>query len=155
MESKKLLDDVGWQILIALQSDGRISVAELGRAIGMSPPAVAERIRRLEEAGLITGYRATVSAAAVGLPVAAFIRLQTPSQQYPVLTARLRQMPEVLECHHLAGPDSFIIKVAATSPGHLERVIGQLSQFGPTNTSIVLSSPFETRPISRPAVEVD
>lgn len=147
MESKKLLDDVGWQIVRALQTNARVSLAELGRAIGMSPPAVAERVRRLEEGGIVAGYRAIVPPEAVGLPVVAFIRLQTSSQQYPALTARLQQMPEVLECYHLAGPDAFIIKVAAASTGHLEKVIGQLSQFGPTNTSIVLSAPVEPKAI--------
>ncbi len=155
MENKKLLDDVGWQILTALQQNARISFVDLGREIGMSAPAVAERVRRMEEIGLITGYRAEVAAGELGLPIMAFIRLQTTSQYYSALTNLLQETPEVLECHHLAGPDAFIIKIAVASIAHLETIIGQLGRFGQTNTSIVLSSLFGPRAITRGAAPVE
>jgi Lrp/AsnC family leucine-responsive transcriptional regulator len=155
LETTKLLDSVGWQILAALQNNARISFAELGRAVGMSAPAVAERVRRMEDVGILAGYRAKVAPEVVGLNVAAFIRLRTPNRQYGDLTQLLQTMPEVLECYHLAGPDAFIIKVAAVSTVHLERVIDQLSRFGPTETSIVLSSPFDPKPISAAAADFD
>ena len=137
----KLLDEVGWQILQALQEDARISFAELGRRVGLSLPAVAERVRRLEEAGIITGYHAHINLAKVNLPIAAFIRINVPGERYPQVLALARDLPEVLECHHLSGTDSFIMKVAAASIPHLEELITRLSTYGPTTTSIVLSSP--------------
>ena len=137
----KLLDEVGWQILQSLQEDARISFAELGRRVGLSLPAVAERVRRLEEAGIITGYHAHINLAQVNLPIAAFIRINVPGERYPQVIALARDLPEVLECHHLSGTDSFIMKVVAASIAHLEELITRLSTYGPTTTSIVLSSP--------------
>ena len=141
LESKKLLDEVGWQILRALQENARLSFAELGRRVGLSLPAVAERVRRMEEAEIITGYRAEVDMAKIGLPIMAFIRMNTPSDQYPPLIAWLSSLPQALECHHLTGSESFIIKVVVASIADLETLIGQLSDYGQTTTSIVLSSP--------------
>lgn len=140
-ESKKLLDDVGWQILQALQEDARISFAELGRRVGLSLPAVAERVRRLEEVGIVTGYHAHVNLAKVNLPISAFIRINVAGERYPQVTDLARDMPEILECYHLSGTDSFIMKVVAASIPHLEELITRLSTYGQTNTSIVLSSP--------------
>lgn len=141
LDSKKLLDEVGWQILQALQQDARLSFAELGRRVGLSLPAVAERVRRMEEAEIITGYRAEVNMAKIGLPIMAFIRMNTPRDQYPALIAQLHSLPQALECHHLTGSESFIIKVVVASIADLEILIGQLSDYGQTTTSIVLSSP--------------
>ena len=154
LENKKLLDEVGWQILRALQEDARLSFAELGRRVGLSLPAVAERVRRLEEAGIITGYRAEVNMAKIGLPIMVFIRLNTPRDQYPALIALLNNLPQALECHHLTGPESFIIKIVVASIADLETLIGQLSAYGQTTTSIVLSSPFSKKMMTREAVEV-
>ena len=113
----------------------------LGQRVGLSPPAVTERVRRLEDAGVITGYGARVAAGKVGLSVLAFIRLHTSRELYPALTMAARQMPEILECHHLAGEDSFLLKVVISSVERLEDLLQELSDFGSTNTSIVLSSP--------------
>lgn len=146
-DSEKLLDAVGWQLLAALQEDARLSFAELGRRVGLSPPAVAERVRRLEEVGIITGYCAQVNPEKVGLPLMALIGLTTTPQQYPKIIALVRDLPEVLECHHVTGSCSFSIKAIASSIAHLESLIEQLSQFGPTATSIVLSSPVKGRGI--------
>ena len=143
MEFKRLLDRTDRQILIELQENGRISFVALGQRVGLSPPAVTERVRRLEDAGVITGYRAQIAASKVGLSVLAFIRLQTSRQQYPALTTSVQNMPEILECHHLAGEASFLLKVAVPSVDRLEDILQALSDFGTTNTSVVLSSPVE------------
>ncbi|HXV99613.1 MAG TPA: Lrp/AsnC family transcriptional regulator [Anaerolineae bacterium] len=153
LDNAKLLDEVGWRILGALQEDGRLSFAELGRRVGLSLPAVAERVRRLEEAGIITGYRAEVNLAKIGLTIMAFIRMYTPRDQYPGLIALLNRLPQALECHHLTGSESFIIKIAVTSMADLETLIGQLSAYGQTTTSIVLSSSLSKKVITREAAE--
>jgi Lrp/AsnC family leucine-responsive transcriptional regulator len=145
----KLLDNVGWEILATLQENARLSFAELGRRVGLSLPAVAERVRRMEEAGVITGYRAQVNAKKIGLPITAFVRLSVRGDQYPEVIALARTMPEVRECHHLTGADSFIMKVVAASIPHLESMITRLSSYGQTTTSIVLSSPFTEQMFTR------
>jgi Lrp/AsnC family leucine-responsive transcriptional regulator len=141
LNSKKLLDEVGWRILRELQMDARLSYAELGRRVGLSLPAVAERVRRLEEAEIIAGYHAVLNAEKVGMPVMAFIRITTSGENYASIITLARNLLEVVECHHLTGTDSFIMKVVTTSISHLEQLIGQLSTYGQTTTSIVLSSP--------------
>jgi Lrp/AsnC family leucine-responsive transcriptional regulator len=141
------LDEIGWQLLKALQENARLSYAELGRRVGLSLPAVAERVRRMEEAGLITGYHAQVNLTKMGWPSTAFIRMNVPRERYPLFIALARDLPEVLECHHLSGGDAFILKVILTSIPHLETLIGQLSVHGQTTTSIVLSSPVTRRVI--------
>lgn len=145
LDSNKLLDEVGWRLLLELQADARLSFAELGRRVGLSLPAAAERVRRMEEAGLITGYHAALNLTQVGFPVMAFIRIMTTSDRYPAITALVKELPAVLECHHLTGTDSFIVKVVAASIPDLEGLITQLSLFGQTATSIVLSSPVTKR----------
>ncbi|HEY9728704.1 MAG TPA: Lrp/AsnC family transcriptional regulator [Chroococcales cyanobacterium] len=148
-DSEKLLDDTGWQLLQALQQDARLSFAELGRRVELSPPAVAERVRRLEDAGIITRYRAEVNPEKVGLPLTAMIGLTTTPQQYPQVIALIKALPEVLECHHVTGNSSFSIKAIASSMSHLERLIEQLSRYGSTATSIVLSTTKSSQPIQR------
>ena len=141
MLSSKLLDDIGRQILRILQEDGRISFNELGRRVGLSSPAVAERVRRMEEAGIILGYRA------VGYPIMAYIRLSIPVSFLAQADELAKAIPEVLECHHLTGSDGVILKVVVSSVGHLEEVISQMGSCGMTTTAIVLSSPVVSRPI--------
>ncbi|MCA1991615.1 MAG: Lrp/AsnC family transcriptional regulator [Coleofasciculus sp. S288] len=138
-DSEKLLDDTGWQLIQALQDDARLSFAELGRRVGLSPPAVAERVRRMEEAGIITGYRVEINPGKSGLPLMALIGLTTTPQQYPEVIALINNLPEVLECHHVTGNYSFVIKAIASSMSHLEALIGKLSRYGQTSTSLVLS----------------
>lgn len=138
-DSEKLLDHTGWQLLQALQEDARLSFAELGRRVGLSPPAVAERVRRMEEVGIITGYRAQLDPEKIGLPLIALIGLTTTPQQYPQVIALIEDLPEVLECYHVTGNCSFSIKAIASSMSHLESLIAKLSRYGQTATSIVLS----------------
>lgn len=147
--SEKLLDETSWQILQALQSDARLSFSELGRIVGLSAPAATERVRRLESLGIITGYRAQINAEKVGLPLMAFIQLATSPERYPQITKLVEELPEVLECHHVTGSCSFVMKVIASSIPHLEDLIGQLSQYGQTSTSIVLSSQVSAKAINK------
>ena len=140
---EKLLDAVGWKMLIELQKDARISFAELGRRVGLSTPAAAQRVRRMEEEGIIRAYRADISPLQVGLPITAFIRMSIVGDVLPRLTAQIRSMTEVVECHRGTGADSFIMKVNVISAEHLNHVIDSLTPFGTTSTSLVLGSVVE------------
>ena len=134
------IDDVGWRIIEHLQRDGRMSFAELGRRVGLTLPAVAERVRKMQDAGVITGFRAEINPATIGLPIAAFIRISVVGDVFARIAKAVREMPEVLECHRGTGADSFTLKVAVESVQHLERLIDKLTPFGTTSTSIVLST---------------
>ena len=147
----KLLDAKGWALLRELQVDARLSFAELGRRVGLSTPAVAERVRNLEASGVITGYRAEVDPKKIGLPILAIVRLNVVGDVLPRVTALVRALPEVLECHRGTGGDSFTLKVAVATVEHLEALIDRLTPFGTTSTSIVLSSPVPRRLLERPA----
>lgn len=147
--AEKALDSVGWEILCALQQDARMSYAEIGRRIGMSAPAVMERVRRLEDAGIITGYSAKVDVTKVGLPIQAITRVRFAGERYPHIRKVVMECPQVLECHHVTGDDCLIIRMAAASMADLERLIGKFSIFGQTTTSIILSSPVTERVIDR------
>jgi Lrp/AsnC family leucine-responsive transcriptional regulator len=137
----RLLDDVGWRLLAELQQDARISWAELGRRVGLSTPAVADRVRRLEVAGIITGYHATLNAVKVGLPVTAIVRLHVPGGTGPRVRVALASMPEVFACDHITGEDCFVCTVRVPSIADLEKLLEQLARHGSTTTSVVLSSP--------------
>lgn len=150
MYDNKLLDDIGKQILRILQEEGRISFNELGRRVGLSSPAVAERVRRMEEAGVILGYKAVVNHSRIGYPIMAFINLVVPVAQLSQADELATSIPEVLECHHITGRDVIILKVAVTSVGHLEDVINQMGVLGMTTTAVVLSSPIAGRPLNVP-----
>ena len=140
---EKLLDSVGWKILTELQKDARISYAELGRRVGLSTPAAAQRVRRLEEEGIIRAYRADINPLQVGLPITAFIRMSIVGDVLPRLTAQIRSMTEIVECHRGTGADSFIMKVNVISVEHLNHVIDSLTPFGTTSTSLILGSVVE------------
>ncbi|MFE7774592.1 Lrp/AsnC family transcriptional regulator [Streptomyces sp. NPDC057445] len=142
-------DRVDRQILELVQTDGRIKLSELGRQVRLSPAAVAERVRRLEACGAITGYGAHVSPARLGYGIQAFIRVN-PHGGYTLKHPRTMELlarPEVVEAHHVVGEDCWILKVAVTDTEHLEDVLEQTSAFGRTTTSIVLSSPVGHKPL--------
>lgn len=145
------LDKVDTAILAALQANGRQSVADLARAVSMSHSAAAERVRRLEEAGIVSGYSATVDPERLGFAIMAFLRLRYPSSVYEPLHELIAATPEVIEAHHVTGDDCFIMKVVATSMGHLEQVSGRIGQLGSVTTSVVYSSPLPPRPLLPPA----
>ncbi len=143
------LDAIGWRILEELQIDGRVSFAELGRRVGLTLPAVAERVRKMQDAEIITGFRAEIDPAKIGLPIAAFIRISVVGDVFARITQAIPHMPEVLECHRGTGADSFTLKVAVESVQHLERLIDKLTPFGTTSTSIVLSTLVKNRNFTR------
>jgi len=145
MKDEKLLDAVGREIVKILQEDARISFNELGRRVGLSSPAVAERVRRLEQAGVIRGYRAAVDPMKVGYSIMAFIRLNSSVAHLARADEVAKSLPEVLECHHLTGADGVIIKVVVESVSELETVVTKFADCGISTTSIALSSPITDR----------
>jgi Lrp/AsnC family transcriptional regulator, leucine-responsive regulatory protein len=144
------LDAVDWSILGALQDDARLSFVELGRRVGLTAPAAAERVRQMEDAGIIRGYRAEIGLERIGLGVIAVIRVSAPEERCPALNACVKTLPEVAECHHVTGTDAYVVRVNATTVGHLEAVIETLGRFGTPTTSIILSSPVATRGVAEP-----
>ncbi len=135
------MDQIDLAILSELQRDARISTSALARRVGRSAPAVAERVRKLEEAGIITGYRAEINLAALGFSVIALIELTTTPAHYDDVNRYAARAPEVRECHFVTGGSSFIIRVVARSIDNLRLVIERLSAFGATRTSVALASP--------------
>ncbi|NJN32757.1 MAG: Lrp/AsnC family transcriptional regulator [Synechococcales cyanobacterium RM1_1_8] len=144
------LDATGWILLEALQADARLSFAELGRRTNLSAPAVAERVRRLEEAGWIVGYRAELNPIALGYSLTALIDLTTTPQQYSVVLPFLQRLEAVRCCYHVTGQGSFRLEVVARSIPHLEKIIEQLSRYGQTATAIVLSQPVRKTAFAKP-----
>lgn len=140
------MDETDWHILRELQLDARLSYAEIGRRVGLSSPAVQERVRKMEDYGIITGYRVEIDLPKAGLPLSAYIRVgNLPSTDEVRVQELSKSMPEVMECHHITGQDCFLIKIAATSIAHLEQVISKFADFTHTVTTIVLASPVKQR----------
>jgi Lrp/AsnC family leucine-responsive transcriptional regulator len=139
------IDGIDRKLLHHLQEHGRLSFAELARRVRLTTPAVIERVRKLEDAGVILGYHAEVSAAKMGLPVLALIRMSVVGDVFAKVATLVKDSPEILECHRGTGRDSFTMKVAARSVQHLESLIDRLTPFGTTSTSVVLSSPVKRR----------
>jgi len=145
-----LLDEIGWQILVALQENARIPFAELARRVGLSTPAAAERVRRLEDEGIVAGYHAEINLAQVGLPILAFIRVTVIGDAIRTFPEKAAKRPEVLEVHRVTGTETFILKVAVADHVHLQEVIDSLMPYTSTTTSIVLTSHLSSRSIERP-----
>ena len=135
------VDQVNRKILEEIQNDARLSYSEIGRRVGLTPPAVAERIKRLEENGVINGIHARLTNEKLGRELQAFVKLRTQTRHYPAVLKLSETNPEIIECHHLTGEASFLIKVSAFSIQTLNELITRLSDFGETETSIILSSP--------------
>lgn len=142
-------DATDWRILGALQAQGRASFTELAKEVSMSASAVTERVRRLEEAGVIKGYTAVVDPERLGLPILALVRLRYPTGNYKPFHDLLETTPEIVEAHHVTGDDCFVLKVTARSMRHLEEVSGKIGGLGSVTTSVVYSSPLPRRAISR------
>lgn len=144
------LDTTDWRILRALQENARVSYAELARAVDMSPSAVTERVRRLEESRVISGYTAVVDPERVGLGILALVRLRYPSGNYRPFRTLLDTTTEIVEAHHVTGEDCFVLKVLARSMRHLEEVTGRIGGLGAVTTSVVYSSPLARRALTVP-----
>jgi Lrp/AsnC family leucine-responsive transcriptional regulator len=145
-----LIDDVNLRVLAEIQADPRLTMAELGRRIGMSAPAVTERVRRLEEAGVIRGYRLDLDPAALGLPIAAYVRVRPNPGQLPKVAELARAIPEVVECHRVTGEDCFVLKVYLPAMDQLDRLLDRILLHGTTTTSIIQSSPVPPRSLPLP-----
>ena len=149
-DAKLTLDPVNVRILRALQADPRISMSELGRRVGMSAPAVTERVQRLEEAGVIVGYRLEVDPAAIGFPVVAWVRVRPGPGQLTKIAELATTIPEVVQCHRITGEDCFLMKVYVPAVDELETVLDRFLLYGQTTSSILQSSPVPGRPLPLP-----
>ncbi|HEY2950890.1 MAG TPA: Lrp/AsnC family transcriptional regulator [Micromonosporaceae bacterium] len=148
--SRNGLDAVDVRILRVLLTDARLSMSALGRRVNMSAPAVTERVRRLEEAGVIRGYRLDIDPAAVGLSVTAWVRVRPGPGQLVKIAELAAAIPEVIECHRITGEDCFLLKVHVAAVDKLEDVLDRFLLYGQTTSSIVQSSPVPPRAVPLP-----
>ena len=139
------VDETDHRLLVELQRDARLSLAELGRRVGLSPPAVAERVRRLADDGVIRGFHADVDPRALGFALSAIVRIRPAPRQIAKVADLARATPEVVECHRITGEDCFFAKVHVRDVEHLEEVIDRFTPYGQTTTSIIQSSPVAQR----------
>jgi Lrp/AsnC family leucine-responsive transcriptional regulator len=142
----KAIGDLNVRILKELEDDARLSITEIGKRVGLSGPAISERIKKMEDEGIITGYTTTVNNDELGLAVNAFITLKSGLTHIGVIK-KIEEIPEILECYSITGNHCIIMKVATSTTKRLEAIIGLLQQFGETNTSVILSAAFEKRGI--------
>jgi len=151
LQTQELLRDRrNVELLRLLRDDPRLSTSELARRVGLSAPAVRERILRLEESGIIRGYRLELDPAALGYPVAAFLRVRPAPGQLPRLVELARSMADVVECHRITGEDCFVLKLHLRSIDELDKVLDRLLVYGQTTTSIIQSTPVPLRSLPLP-----
>ena len=141
-----LIDDTNRRLLEALRDDPRLTMAELARRVGMSAPAVTERVRRMEEAGIIRGYALELDPASLGMPLSAFVRVRPNPGQLGRVAELARSIPEVVECHRVTGEDCFVMLVHFPAMDQLDLLLDRFLLYGVTTTSIVQSSPVPRRP---------
>ena len=139
------IDRIDRKILQEMARDARLPIAELGRRIGLSPSATAERVHRLESLEIIKGYRADINLEALGFNIVAFVRLTCDGTRYRPFLKFLSTLDAVQECHHLTGSDAFLLKVILSSVSQLEQLIEKLLPYGSPTTSMVLSTPVERK----------
>src|SRR6266702_6729478 len=139
------IDAVNRRVLEELLRNPRLTMSELGRRVGLSSPAVTERVRRLEELGVIQGYRLDLNPTALGLPIAAYVRIRPNPGQLPRIAELAQQIPEVVECHRVTGEDCFILKLYIPAIDQLDRLLDSFLLYGSTTTSIIQSSPVPLR----------
>jgi Lrp/AsnC family transcriptional regulator, leucine-responsive regulatory protein len=149
----ELLDDVNRRLLAHLQQDPRLTMSALARLVGMSSPAVTERVQRLERAGVIRGYRLDVDPAALGLPVTAWVRVRPGPRQLTKIASLAAGLPNVSECHRITGEDCFLIKLHAATIESLTETLDKILLYGQTVTSIVHSSPVPPRALPVPGID--
>lgn len=146
------IDAVGWRLLQHIQENARLSFRQIGEAIGLTAPAVAERARRMEDAGILKGYHAEVDLAKIGLPIMAFVHVTSNAHQARRLRTAVVDMLEVIECHCVTGSETYILKVAVASVPRLEHVLTDLTEYGEVRTSVVLSSQVTRRVIQEDTI---
>ena len=142
---REILDPTNVTLLAELQDDARLTLAELGRRVGLSSPAVAERLQRMQDTGVITGYRATVNPRAVGYALGAILRIRPAPRQIAKVAEIAQRTPEVVECHRITGEDCFFMKAYVRDVEHLEEVIDQFVVYGQTTSSVMQTSPVPRR----------
>lgn len=143
------MEETDLQILHLLARDGRMSFTDLGKATGLSTSAVHQRVRRLEQRGVIKGYAAVIDAEQLGLPLTAFISVTPLDPAAPDdVPERLSSLPEIEACHSVAGEENYILKTRVATPGELESLLARIRAAAnvSTRTTIVLSTPYEARP---------
>jgi Lrp/AsnC family transcriptional regulator, leucine-responsive regulatory protein len=146
------IDSKDLDIIEALQANARAPLSELGRTIGLSQPAISERVKRLEEAGVIEGYAAKINPRALGLGLTAIIRLQTTHEHIKTCLKRFVEIPHIIEVHRVTGDDCFVLKVLVPAPEDLETIVDRIAGFGAVTTSLVLRSE-PARPIGRALIK--
>ena len=132
------MDITDYKIIEILQEEGRISMKDLGKIVGLTSPAVSERVKRLEEAGVIEGYKAIVNPNALGRVIKAFVHISLPSNKYNEF---------IVECHHITGDDCSVLKVIVKDMYELEEVIDSIKKVGSTKTNVILSTPIQSKSI--------
>jgi Lrp/AsnC family transcriptional regulator, leucine-responsive regulatory protein len=147
-----LLDATNLRLLEELQQDARLSLAELGRRVGLSSPAVADRLSRLEDDGVITAYRAEVDPRKLGYSLGVVIRIRPAPRQLSEVAQLARDTPEIVECHRVTGDDCYVMTAHVRDVEHLEEVIDQFAAYGQTTTSIMQSSPVPRRAVAAPGI---
>jgi Lrp/AsnC family transcriptional regulator, leucine-responsive regulatory protein len=143
--NRRQIDPIDLRLLAELQEDARLSNAELGRRVGLSAPAVAERIARLQESGAITGFHAAIDPRALGLTLSAILRVRPAPRELPKVAQLARDTREVVECHRITGEDCFFMKAYVRDVEHLEEVIDQFVIYGQTTSSVMQTSPVPRR----------
>lgn len=139
------MDSTDYKIIEILQQDGRISMKDLGRLVGLTSPAVSERVKRLEECGIILGYKAVVNPQKLNKSIKAFINVSIPSDKYKHFLNYAIESNSIFECHHITGQDSLILKVMVENMDELEKLIDTIKKIGNTQTSLILSTPIERK----------
>jgi Lrp/AsnC family leucine-responsive transcriptional regulator len=147
------LDDVDWLLLELLQTHGRMTFSELGRRVSLSAPAATERVRRLEERGIITGYGATVDTTKLGLPIEAIVRAKVRSLDGPRFRETILPLSQVIAADHVTGDECWILRVVCGSTAELELFVERTQRYGETTTSLIFSSPVRRRPIQRRPIQ--
>ncbi|MDH2427121.1 Lrp/AsnC family transcriptional regulator [Sphaerisporangium sp. TRM90804] len=143
----KAVDALDRRIIVEMQADARVSFAELGRRVGLSAPAVAERVQRLEETGVITGYHAEVNPRALGFVITVNVRIRPAIRELPRVAKIAQEVPEVVECHRMTGEDCYSLTLHLRAVEDLEPILDRFTPFGRTTTSILQSSPVPRRPL--------
>ncbi len=149
------IDAVGWALLRLLQDNARQPLRQLGEIVGLTAPAVAERMRRLEDAGIVTGFHAALDLPRLGLPIMAYIHLTSNVQQAIRFREMVGSLTEIIECHTLTGVETFLLKVAVPDVPHLERMLWKLKDYGEVRTSLVLSTQVKRRSLDARSIFPD